>query len=238
MSQTQTRNLETICASAGVGADKAYGAVSPPLHLSANYAFADPLEKPQYDYCRSGNPTRAQLETALADLEGAASGVIVSSGMAALDLVLCLVEPGDLVLAPHDCYGGTHRLLAARARKGHFDLALVNQTDLFALKAAFAKKPKLVLIETPSNPLLRITDISACVAMAKQAGAITVADNTFLSPRLSLALISSFTRPPSSLMVTAMWSAARFWRARKRWGKNLPGGRTALALPARRLTAL
>lgn len=179
-----SRNLETICASAGVGADTAHHSVAPPLHLSANYAWSDPCEKPQYDYARSGNPTRCQLEEALCALEGAAKGVVTSSGMAAVDLVLCLAEPGDLVLAPHDCYGGTHRLLTARAKRGQFEVAFVDQSDPAVLAAAFARAPKLVLIETPSNPLLRITDIRACVGLSKKVGAITVADNTFLSPAL------------------------------------------------------
>ena len=175
---------ETLIASAGVAADPAFNSVAPPLHLSANYGWRDPLEKPQYDYARSGNPTRTQLEEALAQLEGAARGVVVSSGMAALDLVLNLVDPGDIVLAPHDCYGGTHRLLTARAKRGQFELDYVNQTEPEALAAAFTRKPKLVLVETPSNPLLRITDIREVVAHAKECGAIVVADNTFLSPAL------------------------------------------------------
>ncbi len=175
---------ETLIAGTGVADDPAFNSVAPPLHLSANYGWNDPLEKPQYDYARSGNPTRTQLEEALAQLEGGARGVVVASGMAALDLVLNLVDPGDVVLAPHDCYGGTHRLLTARAKRGHFELAYANQTDPVELAAAFARKPKLVLIETPSNPLLRITDIRAVVALAKECGAITVADNTFLSPVL------------------------------------------------------
>ena len=104
--------------------------------------------------------------------------------MAAVDLVLNLVDPGDVVLAPHDCYGGTHRLLTARAKRGHFDVVFIDQTDLAALAAGFAKKPKLVLVETPSNPLLRVTDISKVVNFARQVGAIVVADNTFLSPAL------------------------------------------------------
>ncbi len=181
---SRSRNLETICAAAGVGVDDAHNSVAPPLHLSANYAWNDPCEKPQYDYSRSGNPTRSQLEEALCALEGAEKGVVTASGMAALDLVLCLVSPGELVLAPHDCYGGTHRLLTARAKRGQFDVAFVDQSNPETLSAAFARAPKLVLIETPSNPLLRITDIGACVALAKKAGAITVADNTFLSPAL------------------------------------------------------
>ena len=174
--------FETICATAGVSKDGAYRAVSPPLYLSANFAWESPEDKPQYDYSRSGNPTREQLESAVAELEGAASGVVVSSGMAALNLVLNLVSPGEKVLAPHDCYGGTHRLLEARARQGHFELVFVDQSDAQALAQAFTAPPKLVLIETPSNPLLRITDIRACVKLAKACGAITVADNTFLSP--------------------------------------------------------
>ena len=175
---------QTHAASAGVGADPGYRSVSPPIHLSANYAFEDPLTKPEFDYARSGNPTRCQLEEALCSLEGAAKGVITASGMAALDLVLNLVDPGEVVLAPHDCYGGTHRLLTARAKRGQFSVDFVNQTDPVALANAFSVKPKLVLIETPSNPLLRITDIELVVSHAKKCGAITVADNTFLSPVL------------------------------------------------------
>lgn len=181
---TNDLHPSTRAAIAGVGKDPGYASVAPPLHLSANYAWADPLTKPQYDYARSGNPTRCQLEEALCSLEGAAKGVITASGMAALDLVLNLVDPGDVVLAPHDCYGGTHRLFSARAKRGQFTVDFVDQTDLEALKVAFKKNPKLVLIETPSNPLLRITDIEAVVGLAQKAGAITVADNTFLSPAL------------------------------------------------------
>lgn len=177
-------HAETVAANAGVAADRTFNAVSPPLHLSATYGWRDPLEKPQFDYSRSGNPTRAELERALSSLEGAERGVITATGMAAVDLVLNLVNPGDTVLAPHDCYGGTFRLLSARARRGHFAVLFVNQTDPAAFAAALTKKPKLVLIETPSNPLLRITDIAAAAAAAKAAGAIVVADNTFLSPAL------------------------------------------------------
>ncbi len=181
---TQTLRPETIVAAAGVAGDPVYRGVSPPLHLSATYGWRDPEEKPAFDYSRSGNPTRSELERALADLEGAARGVITASGMAAVDLPLNLVNPGDLVIAPHDCYGGTFRLLSARARRSHFAVEFVDQTDPAALAAALAKNPKLVLIETPSNPLLRITDIAAVAVAAKAAGAIVVADNTFLSPAL------------------------------------------------------
>lgn len=179
-----TRRPETAVASAGVGKDRAHGAVAPQLCLSANFRWNDPAEKPAYDYSRSGNPTRAALEEALCELEGAARGIITATGMAAVDLVLNLLNPGELVIAPHDCYGGTHRLLSARARRGHIRVAFVNQTNLDAFTDALRAGPKLVLFETPSNPLLRITDLEAASSLAKAAGAITVADNTFLSPAL------------------------------------------------------
>lgn len=181
---TEIYRSETIVASAGVATDAAHRGVSPPLYLSATYGWRDPEEKPAFDYSRSGNPTRTELESALSALEGAERGVITASGMAAVNLPLNLVSPGELVIAPHDCYGGTFRLLSAHARRGDFRVEFVNQTDPAALAAALAKKPKLVLIETPSNPLLRITDIAAVAAAAKEAGAIVVADNTFLSPVL------------------------------------------------------
>jgi cystathionine gamma-synthase len=179
-----TYRPETRVAAAAVGKDKAHGAVAPQLCLSANFRWSDPAEKPAFDYSRSGNPTRGALEDALCELEGAARGVVTATGMAALDLVLNLVNPGDLVLAPHDCYGGTTRLLSARARRGQFRLAFVNQTNPDAYADALRAGPKLVLFETPSNPLLRIVDLEAAAALAKQAGAIAVADNTFLSPAL------------------------------------------------------
>lgn len=179
------RRKETRLAAAAVGAPA--GAVrpaAPPLFLSATYAWEDPARKPAFDYARSGNPTRAALEDALSELEEAAGGVVTATGMAAVNLPLCLVGPGERVIAPHDCYGGTHRLLRSRAAKGDFLVEFVDLTDADALASAFAKPAKLVLIETPSNPLLRITDISAVAAQAKAAGAIVVADNTFLSPAL------------------------------------------------------
>ena len=181
---TNSFHPQTAATIAGVAAAQKARPVAPALNLSATYAWDDPTEKPAFDYARSGNPTRAELENTLAALEGGARGVVTSSGMAALDLVLCLVKPGDIVLAPHDCYGGTHRLLNARAKKGHFEVLFVDQTDPAALIAAFDRSPRLILIETPSNPLLRITDIRSCVALAKAKGTITVADNTFLSPAL------------------------------------------------------
>ncbi|MBX9576344.1 MAG: cystathionine gamma-synthase [Caulobacteraceae bacterium] len=179
-----TQSPETACVRAGVDRDAAHGAVIPPICLSANFSF-DGLEgKRTYDYSRSGNPTRDLLADALAELEGGAGCVVTSSGMAALDLALSPLNPGDLLIAPHDLYGGTHRLLSARARKGHFDVAFVDQGDAEALDRAFELRPKLVLIETPSNPLMRIVDVADVCSRARAVGARSVVDNTFLSPAL------------------------------------------------------
>ena len=170
---------------AGIDRDPAFGAVTPPLVLSSNFSFAGFGEKRQYDYTRSGNPTRDLLGEALAGLEGGAGGVVTSTGMAAVTLVLnALLEPGDRLVVPHDAYGGSWRLFDALARKNHFELVTIDFTDARALTDALARRPKLVLIETPSNPLLRITDLRFVIEAAHRAGALTVVDNTFLSPAL------------------------------------------------------
>lgn len=174
---------ETRAARIGVADDVAHGAVAPPLYASTTYVWPDAATKPAFDYGRTANPNRAQLAEALSALEGAAGGVITASGMAAIDVVLSLLRPGDLLLAPHDCYGGSHRLFSARASRGHFDVLFVDQTDLAAVDAAIAARaPQLIWIETPSNPVMRITDIEALVARGRAAGARVAADNTFLSP--------------------------------------------------------
>lgn len=174
----------TLAVRASLESDSQHGAVVPPLHLSSNYTFAGYGEKRRYDYCRSGNPTRDALADALTALEGGAGCTVTSSGMAALTLLVHLLEPGDLLVAPHDCYGGTHRLFRHLAAKGHFKLQFVDQTDPVALRAVCALKPRLILVETPSNPLLRIIDISRLAELAKSCGATLAVDNTFLSPAL------------------------------------------------------
>ena len=169
---------------AGIETDTQHGAVVPPLHLSTNYTFEGFGRKRQYDYSRSGNPTRDQLGAALADLEEGSGAVITSSGMAAVALVLELVPAGGLVLAAHDCYGGTWRLLDAWARKERFGVLFADLSDPLKAAEALAQKPDLVWIETPSNPLLRITDVRRVAQAARAAGARCVVDNTFLSPAL------------------------------------------------------
>lgn len=169
---------------AGIESDTQHGAVVPALHLSTNYTFAGLGRKRAYDYSRSGNPTRDLLGNALAELELGAGAVVTASGMAAVALVLELVPAGATVIAAHDCYGGTWRLLDAWQKKGRFQVRFVNLTDPLALAESLADKPALVWVETPSNPLLRITDVRHVAQAAHAAGALVVVDNTFLSPAL------------------------------------------------------
>jgi cystathionine gamma-synthase len=174
----------TIAARAGVDADTQHGAVMPPLYLSTNYSFAGFGQKRAYDYTRSGNPTRDVLAEALTELEHGAGGVITASGMAAITLITAQLAPDDLLVAPHDCYGGSYRLFKAQAARGLYRVDFVDFGDQAALTAALARSPKLVWIETPSNPLLRITDVAAVARLAHSINALVVVDNTFLSPAL------------------------------------------------------
>ena len=169
---------------AGIVSDRHHNAVVPPIHLSANYAFPGFGRKGAYDYGRSGNPTRDLLADALAELEDGAGAVVTATGMAAVTLVLQLVPCGGRVVAPHDCYGGTHRILTAFARRGLIDVEFVDQRDATALERALAVPARLLWVESPSNPLLRLTDIAAVARLGRATGAIVVADNTFLSPAL------------------------------------------------------
>jgi cystathionine gamma-synthase len=181
---TSDASRTTRAVRTAIESDTQHGAVVPPLHLSSNYAFAGFGEKREYDYTRSGNPTRDALGEALTTLEGGAGAVVTASGMAALNVLVQLLEPGDLLVVPHDCYGGTYRLYEALGRKGHFEVMFVDQGDDAALAAACARKPRLILTETPSNPLLRIVDIEKVAALARSCGALYAVDNTFLSPAL------------------------------------------------------
>jgi cystathionine gamma-synthase len=177
--------VQTLAVRAGIDRDEAFGAVTPPIVLSSNFSFAGFNQKRCYDYTRSGNPTRDLFAGALAELEGGAGAVATASGMAAVALVLnALLSPGERIVVPHDGYGGSWRLFDALARKGHFELDIVDLTDPRALALALAASPKLVWIETPSNPLLRITDLRFVIDAAHRAGALAVVDNTFPSPAL------------------------------------------------------
>ncbi|MDC9581794.1 cystathionine gamma-synthase [Xenorhabdus sp. PR6a] len=175
----------TIAVHSGSNIDEQYGCVVPPIYLSSTYNFTGFNEPRAHDYSRRGNPSRDIVQQVLAELEGGAGAVMTSSGMSAIHL-LCTVflQPGDVLVAPHDCYGGSYRLFDSLSKRGAYKVIFVDQSDEQALKQALAQKPKLVLIETPSNPLLRIVDIQHICALAHEAGALAVVDNTFLSPVL------------------------------------------------------
>ncbi|MDF1488220.1 cystathionine gamma-synthase [Tessaracoccus caeni] len=168
----------------GMGTDPAQGAVVPPIYLSSNYAFEAPGRPRTYDYSRSGNPTRDLLGEAVAELEGGAGATIVASGLAAITLIAeAYVPTGGRIVVQHDAYGGTWRLFTMLAAQGRFVVDFVDfNSEAYA--ESLASGADLVWIETPSNPLLRITDIEAAAAAAHRAGALVVADNTFLSPLL------------------------------------------------------
>ncbi|KNC13586.1 cystathionine gamma-synthase [Pantoea sp. BIGb0393] len=180
-----TRKQATIAVRSGLNDDEQYGCVVPPIHLSSTYNFLDFNEPRAHDYSRRGNPTRDVVQRALAELEGGAGAVLTNTGMSAIHLVTTVfLKPGDLLVAPHDCYGGSYRLFDSLSKRGAYRVKFVDQGDKAALAAALAEKPKLVLVESPSNPLLRVVDIASICAAAREAGAISVVDNTFLSPAL------------------------------------------------------
>jgi cystathionine gamma-synthase len=175
---------ETVAAASGIADDPGFGAVAPPLYLSSTFTFEGFARPRRFDYSRTDNPTRATLASTLARLESGAGGVVVASGLAALDLVLSRVKIGESVIAPHDCYAGSMRLLNMRAERGAFAVEYVNQSDDAALARVMAGRPALVLMETPSNPLMRVSDIAKVSELAHAAGAKVAVDNTFLSPVL------------------------------------------------------
>lgn len=182
---TKPGSPATLAVRAGLDSDTQYGAVVPPIVLSSNFTFDGLGGKRAYDYSRTGNPTRDNLGQALAELEGGAGGTVTATGMGAITLVLhALLEPGDRLMIPHDCYGGSWRLFHALARKGMFEVQTCDFTDCSSTAAALDRKPALVWLETPSNPLLRITDLQAVIAASHAAGAKVAVDNTFLSPVL------------------------------------------------------
>jgi len=178
------KNTATLAVRAGINTDPLHGAVVAPIHLSSTYSLKGFNEKREFDYSRTGNPTRSTFGQAIADLEGGKVGVVTSTGMSAVHLLCQLLNVGDKVVIPHDCYGGSYRLFTHLAKRGQFEVIVVDQSNSSALTQALSQQPKLVLLETPSNPLLRLVDIKLIAEQAKAAGAIVAVDNTFLSPLL------------------------------------------------------
>ncbi len=175
---------QTKLALAGQQTDGAYKSVSLPIYQTAIFRFDDTDGKPQYDYSRSGNPTRAALESTIAELEGGAGAVCVASGMAAVATVLALYDVGSHIVCSHDCYGGTERLLTWYQKQGKLDVTYADLTDPINLSLALRPETKAVWVETPSNPLNRIIDLRKVGEIANDSKIDLIVDNTFLSPLL------------------------------------------------------
>lgn len=179
---SKPKKPSTIVAAAHPDLDPAYRSVGPAIWPTDTFEWASPDEKPAFDYSRTVNPNRAMLIRTLSELEGAAGGVVTNSGQAAALLAFLRLPAGARVIAPHDCYGGTYRLLEALERQGKIRCTFVDQTNDAAFDGAIEDEFALLWIETPSNPLMRITDIRKRAAAARSRGALTIADNTLLSP--------------------------------------------------------
>lgn len=171
----------TRCVQLGRGND-AYGAIVPPIYQTATFEQPTASEFGEYDYTRSGNPTRTLLEQQLADLEDARHACAFASGMAALTALTRIVKPGDEIIAGDDLYGGTVRLLDRITSHQNISVRYVDTTDADALRETVTSRTRLILIETPSNPLFRISDIRELGAIARDAGAYLAVDNSMLSP--------------------------------------------------------
>jgi cystathionine gamma-synthase len=213
----------------------------PPIHLTSTFAFGAYGEKREYDYSRSGNPTRDSLGRALAELEGGAGGIVTASGMGAVTLLTQFLKPDQLVVVPHDCYGGTYRLFNALHARGSLNVRFVDFQQPRAVTEALRRQAGQVWIETPSNPLLRIVDIRDVASRAKAVGAMVVADNTFLSPvwqrplelgaDVVLHSTTKYLNGHSDVVGGAVISAT------PEMHDQVNGGETAWALPVRPSTA-
>lgn len=175
-------HIETLAIHAGQDPDPATGAVMTPVYLTSTYAQAAPGEHKGYEYSRTDNPTRAALEANLAALEGGRYGLAFASGMAAITTFMAAFQAGDHVVAFDDLYGGTVRLFDQVLTKFGLEFTYVDLSDVRRLRPALRPNTRLVWVETPTNPLLKLVDLQAVVAIARQAGVLTACDNTFLTP--------------------------------------------------------
>lgn len=164
--------------------DQHTGALSIPIYQASTYHQSDLDNPPQYDYSRSGNPTRQALEDSIAALEGGDRGFAFSSGMAATSSVLAILAAGDHIVVCEDVYGGTFRIINTLFKRFHLQSTLVDATDPEHIQAAIKSNTRAVFLETPSNPLMKITDLRAAIAVARECGLLVIVDNTFMSPYL------------------------------------------------------
>ena len=184
-SQSKKLSQGTIAVRGGINTDDQYGSVVPVITPSTCYRYQEFATPREFDYARKANPSRRFVEETVAKLEGGTDAILTNCGMSAIHLVsVALLTPDDLVVAPHDCYGGSYRLFNSLSQRGYFKAKFVDQSDPVALKEALSLRPKLVLIETPSNPLLRVVDIQEISQQAHDVGALVLVDNTFMTPIL------------------------------------------------------
>lgn len=176
---------QTIAVRGGLNTDNQHGAVIPKISLSTCYRFEEFAKPRTFDYGRKSTPNRDSVQKTIAALEGGVDAILTNCGMSAIHLLsVALLSPNDLVIAPYDCYGGSYRLFNSLSQKGYFKVKFINQADEDAVKQALTLKPKLMLIETPSNPLLRVVDIAKIAKLAHQIGTLVLVDNTFMTPIL------------------------------------------------------
>jgi len=176
------RRLETIMVQGSREKEDIKGAISTPIYQSATFKHHGLNESTGYDYSRSENPTREELENTIAKLEGGKAGFAFSTGMAAIDAVIRLFIPKDHIIVSEDLYGGTYRLFEEIYRRYGIETTYVDTTDIKKVEESIKKNTKAIFIETPSNPMMRITDISKITSLAKAFKILTIVDNTFLSP--------------------------------------------------------
>ncbi|MCL4234257.1 MAG: aminotransferase class I/II-fold pyridoxal phosphate-dependent enzyme [Deltaproteobacteria bacterium] len=184
MSKPKGYRLSTTCVHTGAKKDPAWGSVATPIYPTSTFAFVEPGRTTGYDYTRSGNPTRAALEENLAAIEGGTLARATCTGMSAITTVLFMFRAGDHLIAGHDIYGGTFRLLSSVANRHGIDVSFVDMRDPANVAGAIRPTTRGIWIETPSNPLLNIVDIAAVVEIARKKKLVTIADNTFCTPVL------------------------------------------------------
>ncbi|MBY0586318.1 PLP-dependent aspartate aminotransferase family protein [bacterium] len=183
--ETRPLKFQTRAIHVGNEKDPQTGAVVPPIHLATTFVQSVPGVWEEFDYSRSGNPTRANFEKTIGDLEGGVTGLAFASGMAAITNVMMSLRPGDQVLAGRDLYGGTYRLLHHVTKKFGITVQLVDTRELSQIEQAIEPATKLLWLETPGNPLLSITDLAGAIAIAHERGVMVGVDNTFATPVLT-----------------------------------------------------
>lgn len=184
MTEPEQVGFATRAIHAGQDPDPSTGAIMTPVYLTSTYVQESPGKLKGYDYSRTCNPTRTALEANIAALESGAHGLCFSSGMAAINTVLNLLQSGDHVICSNDLYGGTYRICTTLYQKFGVDFTFLDMTDLAILEGAMRPETKLVMIESPSNPLLRLTDLKAVAELCKTRGILSACDNTFATPYL------------------------------------------------------